>query len=67
MNVKGVNLLGRCRRLQVRAAEEGAALAWECDGEPQGQFEAVDVQVLPGALRLLSGRPASPAKQAAVA
>jgi hypothetical protein len=57
MGVKGANVLGKCGRLQVRAAEPGAALAWECDGEPQGQFEAVEITVLPGVLRLLSGKP----------
>lgn len=63
MKVKGVNVLGRCRRLQVRSAEHGVALPWECDGEPQGAFEAVEVSVLPGALRLLSEKPADTTTQ----
>lgn len=28
------------------------AQRWECDGEPQGNLEAVEVYVLPGVLRL---------------
>lgn len=58
-HVKGVNMLGKCKRLQVRPADEGALLAWECDGEFQGDFGAVDIRVLPAALRLLSGKPAT--------
>jgi diacylglycerol kinase family enzyme len=59
VHVKGVNVLGKCRRLAIRAPWEQGGLAWECDGEPQGAFEAVEVEVLPGALRLLSSRPAA--------
>ncbi len=57
LHVKGVNNLGKCRKLQVKPAEPGAAMAWECDGEPQGHFGVVEVSVLPGVLRLLSGKP----------
>jgi hypothetical protein len=54
--VKGVNVLGRCRRLQVRAVDSYSPLAWETDGEPQFCL-CVDISVLPQALRLLSGAP----------
>jgi hypothetical protein len=55
----GVNMLGKCKRLQVRPAKEADPLAWECAGEPQGFFGAVDIRVVPAALRLLSGKPAT--------
>lgn len=60
VHVKGVNMLGKCRRLRVRSTQPGVAVPWETDGEPQGHFEAVEIKVLPGALKLLSGKPPAP-------
>jgi hypothetical protein len=54
VQVKGVNMLGRCRKIKVKAAEQGTALPWECDGEAEGQIQAAEIGVLQGALRLLT-------------
>jgi hypothetical protein len=47
-------MLGRCHKIKVKAAEQGTSLAWECDGEPEGQIQAVEMVVLQESLRLLT-------------